>query len=105
MQRCWYSTCPKNCIRNAPDQMNWRRQPADAQRAGGHMRRRTFCAAAAGAIAATTLPMERLFAAAEAAADVPALGPDRKQVILKASDIDDLRAAMRGEVLTAGQDG
>jgi len=48
--------------------------------------------------------MKRLFAA-EAAADVPALGPDRKQVILKASDIDDLRAAMRGDVLTAGQDG
>ena len=69
------------------------------------MRRRTFCAAAAGAIAATSLPLHRLFAAAEAAADVPALGPDRKQIILTASDIGDLRAAMRGEVLTAGQDG
>jgi FAD/FMN-containing dehydrogenase len=69
------------------------------------MRRRTFCASAAAALTATALPLQRLFAATEGGADVPALGPDRKQVILKGSDIDDLRAAMRGEVLTAGQDG
>jgi len=61
---------------------------------------------AVGAIAATSIPLQRLLAAAESTgAAVPALGPDRKQVILQASDIDDLRAAMRGEVLTAGQDG
>ncbi len=69
------------------------------------MRRRTFCASAAVALTATALPLQRLFAATAAAVDVPALGPDRKQVILKASDIDDLRASMRGDVLTAGQDG
>jgi hypothetical protein len=54
------------------------------------MRRRAFCASAAAALTATALPLQLLFAATEAAADVPALGPDRKEVILKASDIDDL---------------
>ena len=47
------------------------------------MRRRAFCASAAAALTATALPLQQLFAAAEGGADVPALGPDRKQVILK----------------------
>ncbi len=69
------------------------------------MRRRTFCASTIAALTATSIPLHRLLAAAAPAADVPALGPDRKQVVLKGTDIDELRASLRGEVLTAGQDG
>ena len=36
---------------------------------------------------------------------MPALGPDGRQLLLKSNAIDDLRAAMRGDVLVAGQDG
>jgi len=68
---------------------------------GVDMRRRTFCASTVAALAATALPLRRAFAAA----DLPALGPDGAQLLLKPNAIDDLRAAMRGELLQAGQDG
>ncbi|HYL00507.1 MAG TPA: FAD-binding oxidoreductase [Steroidobacteraceae bacterium] len=65
------------------------------------MRRRTFCAAGLAALAATAFPPRRLLAAA--AADTPAVGLDGRQLTLKAADIDDLRAGLRGELITAGQ--
>ena len=65
------------------------------------MKRRAFCASALAAVAATTVPWR----GARATADTPALGPGGRQLILKASEIDELRAAMRGEVLLPGQEG
>ena len=68
---------------------------------GVDLKRRTFCASTVAALAAAALPLRRAFAAA----DLPALGPDGAQILLKPNDIDDLRAAMRGALLQAGQDG
>ena len=64
------------------------------------MKRRTFCASALAAIAAASIPVRRALAA-----DVPAFGPGNKQVVLQSTAIDDLRAAMRGELLVPGQEG
>jgi FAD/FMN-containing dehydrogenase len=65
------------------------------------MKRRDFCVTAVAAIAAATVPWRR----ARATADTPALGPGERQLILKANEIDELRAAMRGGVLLPGQEG
>jgi hypothetical protein len=65
------------------------------------MRRRTFCAASLAALTAASLPHRRLFAATPVA-DVPATGLDGRALTLKATDIDDLRAGLRGELISAG---
>jgi len=67
------------------------------------MRRRTVLASGLAAFTAMSLPGRRLFAAGTA--DVAAIGLDGKPVTLKGSEIDDLRAGSRGEVLTGGQSG
>jgi FAD/FMN-containing dehydrogenase len=66
------------------------------------MKRRTFTAAMLSVTAAALLPARRAFAAS---ADVPALHASGKQFVLSATDIEDLRASLRGELLTAGQAG
>jgi len=68
------------------------------------MRRRAFCAGGLAAFAAATVPYRRSFAAT-AAADIPAVGLDGRQLTLKATDIDDLRAGLRGELITPDQPG
>jgi FAD/FMN-containing dehydrogenase len=68
------------------------------------MRRRAFCTTGLAAIAAATLPLRRL-PAATAAADVPAISLDGKALTLKGTAIDELRAALRGELLGSGQPG
>jgi FAD/FMN-containing dehydrogenase len=64
------------------------------------MRRRDFCAGGVAAIGATAVPYRRLFAAAPAV-ETPAIGLDGRPVTLKAADIEDLRAGLRGELITA----
>jgi len=66
------------------------------------MRRRTFCTASLAALAAASFPRHRLFAATSAT-DTPAMGLDGRALTLKATDIDDLRAGLRGELISAGQ--
>ncbi len=66
------------------------------------MKRRTFCAASAAALATAAFPL-RLRAAA--ASDVAAVALDGRQLTLKSTDIDDLRATVRGELITAGEGG
>ena len=63
------------------------------------MRRRTVLASGLAALTAISIPGRRALAAA--AADVVAIGLDGKPLALKAGEIDDLRASVRGEVLTA----
>jgi hypothetical protein len=46
-----------------------------------------------------------LAAEGAAAADVPALSPSGRQLLLRARDIEDLRAALRGRLLLPGQNG
>ena len=67
------------------------------------MKRRDFCGAGLAALAATSLPYTRLFAAT--ASEVPAVGLDGKQLLLKPADIEDLRKRLRGSLLLAGAEG
>jgi FAD binding domain/Berberine and berberine like len=66
------------------------------------MRRRTFCAAGLAALAAASLPLRRVSAAG---AEITAIGLDGRQRTLTAADVADLRAGLRGELLTAGDAG
>ncbi len=68
------------------------------------MRRRDFCAGGLAAFSATAVPYRRLFAAAPAT-ETPAIGLDGRPLTLKAADIEDLRAGLRGELITAGDPG
>jgi FAD/FMN-containing dehydrogenase len=65
------------------------------------MKRRAFCASALSVLTVASVPWRR----ALAVSSVPASGNGGKQVLLKQSDIDDLRGALRGELLLPGQDG
>ena len=67
------------------------------------MKRRTFCAAGVAALTAAALPYRRLGAAT--ASDVSAVGLDARPLTLKAADIADLRAGLRGELISADQPG
>jgi len=64
------------------------------------MKRRTFCAAGVSAAALSFLPLRRAFAA-----DLPALTKDGGETVLRASDVEDFRAALRGQLFFPGQDG
>jgi FAD/FMN-containing dehydrogenase len=68
------------------------------------MKRRSFCASAVSLVTAAAVPWHRAFVA-NAAGELPALGLSGKQVVLQASDIDDLRAGLRGQLLIPGQEG
>jgi FAD/FMN-containing dehydrogenase len=64
------------------------------------VKRREFCAAGAAALGAAVIPYRRVFGA-EAATAVPILGIDGRQLTLSASDVQDLKAGLRGELITA----
>ena len=64
------------------------------------MQRRTFCAASLAALSSAVIPTHRLLAAAPPA-DLAAVGLDGRQLTLRSADIDDLRAGLRGELITA----
>jgi FAD/FMN-containing dehydrogenase len=66
------------------------------------MKRRNFVASGIGAVSSLLLPARRLLAAT---ADVPAIGRTGKQLVLRGSDLDDLRAGLRGQLLTAADEG
>ena len=68
------------------------------------MKRRTFVAAGLAALATAAFHERRAFAA-NATADINAAGLDGAPVALKGADIDDLRAALRGELITPAQAG
>ena len=68
------------------------------------MRRRAFCQGGIAALTAAGLPYRRLFASTEPA-EVAAIGLDGRHVVLKAADIADLSAGLRGELITADQAG
>ena len=69
------------------------------------MKRRTFCASAIPALAMAAAPWQRLFAATGGAGEVPAIGAAGQQLLLRPSQLDELRAALRGQLLLPGQDG
>ncbi len=63
------------------------------------MQRRSFCAAGLAALAATSIPHRRAWGAAEA--DFEAVGLDGHRLTLKSSEVAELRAGLRGELLTS----
>jgi FAD/FMN-containing dehydrogenase len=69
-----------------------------------NVKRRAFVAAGLAALTAAALHNRRAFAAAPAA-DLSAVRLDGSQLTLKGTDIDDLRAGLRGELITPGQAG
>src|SRR5579864_2684817 len=68
------------------------------------MKRRDFCAASVAALTCAAVPYRRLLAAGTVA-EIAAVGLDGRQLTLKAADIDDLRASLRGELITADHPG
>jgi FAD/FMN-containing dehydrogenase len=67
------------------------------------MKRRTFCAAGIAALTTAVLPLRRVSAATSA--DLTATALDGTSLTLKGADVDELRAGLRGELLSAGQAG
>src|SRR6266853_5891413 len=66
------------------------------------MRRRDFCATGLAALTAASIPYRRA-AASTSGAEIPAVGLDGRQLTLSSADIDDLRAGLRGELISADQ--
>lgn len=66
------------------------------------MKRRTFVSSAMSVGAMALLPAGRSLAAT---ADIPAIGRTGKQLVLRGGDIDDLRGSLRGQILTASEEG
>ena len=66
------------------------------------MKRRTFVSSAISAGAVALLPARQLLAST---ADTPAIGRTGKQLVLRGRDIDELRGSLRGQLLTAGEEG
>src|SRR6266446_975379 len=67
-----------------------------------NVKRRAFCAAGVAALAAAAVPYRR-GAASTSGAEIPAVGLDGRQLTLRSADIDDLRAGLRGELISADQ--
>lgn len=66
------------------------------------MKRRTFVASALSAAAAAWLPARYARASTP---DTPAIGRTGKQLVLRGRDIDELRGSLRGQLLTASEEG
>jgi FAD/FMN-containing dehydrogenase len=66
------------------------------------VKRRTFCTTGIAALTAAAIPYRRA-AATTGGADIPAVGLDGQQLTLRSADIEDLRAGLRGELITADQ--
>ena len=67
------------------------------------MKRRALCVSAAAALAATALPFGRAFSAVSAVTlDVEAVTGDGKRIALSRADVEDFRAALRGQLLLPG---
>ncbi len=66
------------------------------------MKRRTFVSSGLAMGAAALLPARRAFAVT---ADTPAIGRTGKQLVVRGADIDALRGSLRGQLLTATDQG
>ena len=70
------------------------------------MKRRAFCKSAAAALGAAAFPYAHVFAAVTAVtADVPAVAGDGRKILLRAADVEDFRAGLRGPFLMPGAAG
>jgi FAD/FMN-containing dehydrogenase len=70
------------------------------------VKRRTFCAFAAAAIGAGAFPFGRAFTAVSSVtADITAVTGAGKKILLRAADVEDFRAGLRGQLLLSGATG
>jgi FAD/FMN-containing dehydrogenase len=70
------------------------------------VKRRTFCGSALAWASALSLPYRQVMAAASAlVGDTPIIRADGQQAMLSNTDVADLRASLRGNLLLAGDDG
>src|SRR5512134_796238 len=72
-----------------------------ARSGGGRtMRRRAFCVSSAAALGAAAFPFGRAFSvAATVTTDVEAVTGDGRRILLSRSDVEELRAGLRGQLL------
>ena len=67
------------------------------------MKRRAFCSSVAAAVGAAVLPFGRAFAAVSAVTtDITAVTGDGRKILLRAADVEDFRAGLRGQLLLPG---
>ena len=67
------------------------------------MKRRNFCTSAAAALGAAAFPFGRAFTAVSAVTvDVTAITGDGRKILLRAADVEDFRAGLRGQLLMPG---
>ena len=69
------------------------------------MKRRAFCASTLALASTTTLSLRGVLAASSASTEIPVIRGDGKQATITASDVADLKASLRGELLLRGQSG
>jgi FAD/FMN-containing dehydrogenase len=69
------------------------------------MKRRQFCASAISVVTGAALPWQRIWAANGASSGVPAMSTAGKTMTLSSSDVEALRASVRGQLLVPGQNG
>lgn len=69
------------------------------------MKRRTFCASALALASTSTTALRRVLAAGPTSSEIAVVRGDGKQATLTASDVADLRASLRGQLLVQGQSG
>ena len=70
------------------------------------MKRRAFCISAAGALGAAAFPFGRAFTAiAAVTADISAITGDGQKIVLRAADVEDFRAGLRGQLYLANSAG
>ena len=67
------------------------------------MKRRTFCGSGLAALTVASLPYHRLLAAV--ATDIPGVGLDGRQLVLKSKEVEELYRSLRGPLLLAGEPG
>jgi FAD/FMN-containing dehydrogenase len=67
------------------------------------MKRRTFCASALALASTSPSSFRRVLAGSSVSSDIPVMRGDGKQATLTASDVADLKASLRGELLLPGQ--
>src|SRR5512136_2778853 len=69
------------------------------------MKQREFPASSYSAVTIASIPRAAVLAGQRRGGDVPAMGLNGKPIVLRTTDIDDLRGSLRGNLLVPGQDG
>lgn len=69
------------------------------------MKRRAFCASAISTLGVAALPFGKVFSATATGSDISAVTGDGRRILLRAADVADFAAGLRGELLLADSAG